>query len=648
MTYTSGYQSPNVAGQSAYSPFSRTQQAPQQPGQYAGYPPAVGGENPFPGVSNGSTLGTDTYLPPSSPEDIDSLSGNIDSKIAEIRRAFSQPAPSAAPPATLPGAPSAPPVSQDEMNWALALENKVKTQNYQPTPEETAQYEQIFNRLQAAAQGGQTPPAAPGTPTPGATPPAASRVSDEEISWALDLEKKVNDGYQPNAQETAQYNSIFNRINAPQTPAAPPSGAPAPAAAPVSQEEMNWALTLENKVKTQNYQPTPEETARYEQIFARLQAAQQAATQGQGNAPQVGADQRNWAQWSQPFNVPAAPTMPLPIAGPGGQPIINVPTSLVGAPQRPPSAVLNQAPGQAAGAPPAAPSQAEIDWALQLEARVQQGQEPTPQETAQYQDIARRLQAAQSAPPAAPAATPPPTGGAMPSQPAPQVNPQGGPPPLPPGVTQADIDWALQLEARAEQGQQPTPQETARYQQIAQQLQAAQNAVAAQQQPPAAPPQTTPPPAAPPAQSGQALPNGLTQQDIQWAMDLEARVNQQGYQPNPQELERHTNIAQRLQAPAPQQTAPAFPQQQGGVQNVVPQGPQPVQIMPQGYPQVQTQTPQMVVPYQPGNSQIPLPPGPQGYAPPGQMPPGGPPPPAQGQSPSFMTRLGNAWNALWQ
>ncbi len=500
MTYTNGYQSPNVAGQSAYSPFSRTQQAPQQPGQYAGYPPAVGGENPFPNAPNGSTLGADTYLPPSSPEDIDSLSGNIDSKIAEIRRAFSQPTQPVAPPATLPGAPSAPPVSQDEMNWALTLENKVKTQNYQPTPEETAKYEQIFTRLQAAAQGGQAPPTAPGTTPPAAPPAAAPQVSDEEISWALALEQKVNGGYQPTSEETAQYNSIFNRINAPQapqTPAAPPAGTPA--AAPVSQEDMNWALTLENKVTTQNYQPTPEETARYEQIFARLQAAQQAANQSQGTPPQVGADQRNWSQWSQPFNVPAAPTMPLPIAGPGGQPVINVPTSLVGAPQRPPSAVLNQAPGQVAGAsaPPAAPSQAEIDWALQLEARVQQGQEPTPQETAQYQDIARRLQAAQNAPqqapPAAPAATPP--AGTM----TPQTAPQAGPPPLPPGVTQADIDWALQLEARAQQGQQPNPQETARYQQIAQKLQAAQNAVAGQQQP-VAPAQNTPSPPASPAQ----------------------------------------------------------------------------------------------------------------------------------------------------
>lgn len=631
MTYTNGYQSPNVAGQSAYSPFNRAQQAPQQPGQYAGYPPAVGGENPFPGAPSGSTLGADTYLPPSSPEEMDSLSGNIDSKIAEIRRAFSQPTPSSAPQASVPGAQAAPPVSQDEMNWALTLENKVKTQNYQPTPQETAQYEQIFNRLQAAAQGGQAP-----ATTPGATAPAAP-VSDEEISWALDLEQKVNGGYQPTAEETSQYNSIFNRINAPQTSATP--GASSPAASPVSQEDMNWALTLENKVKTQNYQPTPEETAKYEQIFSRLQAAQQAATQSPGTPPQVGAtDQRNWSQWSQPFNVPAAPTMPLPIAGPGGQPIVNVPTSLRGAPQTPPSAVLNRAPGQATatGAPAAAPAQAEIDWALQLETRVQQGHEPTPQETAQYQDIARRLQAAQSGAPAAPPA------GTM----APQTAPQAGPPPLPAGVTQADIDWALQLEARAQQGQQPNPQETARYQQIAQKLQAAQNAVATQQQQPVAPSTMPQQPAATP-QGAQALPNGLTQQDIQWAMDLEARVNQQGYQPNQQELERHGNIAQRLQAPAPQQ-APMYPQQQGGVQQVVPQGPQAVQIMPQGYPQVQGQTPQMVVPYQPGNNQIPLPAGPQqGYAP-GQMPPGGPPPPAQSQSTGIMTRLGNAWNALWQ
>lgn len=667
MTYTSGYQSPNTAGQSAYSPFNRAQ-APQQtpPGQYAGYPPAVGGDNPFP-VQNGSTLGADTYLAPSSPEEIDALSGNIDSKIAEIRRAFSQPT---APAVPSPAAPAgAAPISQEEMNWALALENKVKTEGYQPNAQETAQYEQIYAKLQAAQAGQQAPQNVPGptASTTPAAPAAAPKVSDEEISWALALEQKVNSGHQPTAEETARYNSIFSRLNASEQPAQAPAG-PQASAPPVSQEEMNWALALENKVKTEGYQPNAQETARYEQIYAKLQAAQQAAqtapaAPGAPTAPGAPATDtpRNWAQWSQPFNVPAAPTMPLPIAGPGGQPVVNVPTSLRGAPQNPPAAVLNQAPGQSnammAAAPSAAPSQAEIDWALQLEARVQQGHQPNAQETAQYQDIARRLQAAQQAP-AAPAA-PAPQGG-QPTAPTPQP---GSPPPLPPGVSQQDIDWALQLENRVQQGHQPNAQEMARYQEIAQKLQAAQNAVAAGQQPPApapAPqqqPMSQPPapvpapqPAAPQGQA-QGLPNGLTQQDIQWAMDLEARVNQQGYQPNQQEIQRHADIAQRLQAaPAPQQAAPpAFNPNAGGVQQVVPQGPQSIPIMPQGYPQVQPQTPQMVVPYQPSsNSQIPLPAGPQGYAP-GQMPPGGPPPPApQAQSPGFMARLGNAWNALWE
>lgn len=611
MTYTNGYQSPNTAGQSAYSPFNRTAQQPtQQPGQYAGYPTAVPGENPFPNAQQpGSTLGSDTYLAPSSPEEIDNLSGNIDSKIAEIRRAFSQPtqpqpvqmAPGTPTPAGMPN----PMVSQEEMNWALELENKVKTQNYQPNAQETARYEQIFAKLQAAQNA---PPASAPSAAPAAPTQPASQVSDAEISWALQLEQKVNQGYQPNAQETAQYNSIFQRINTAPPAGNPqaPAGAPAPSAPPVSQEEMNWALELENKVKTQNYQPTAEETARYEQIFAKLQAAQNA--QGAPAPAPTQTAPRNWSQWSQPFNVPAAPTMPLPIAGPGGQPVMNVPSSLNGAPQTPPSAVLNQAPGQPAAqamAPAAAPSQAEIDWALQLEAKVNQGHQPTAQETAQYQDIARRLQAAQSGA-AAPA----------PQAPAPQAAPQQSAPPLPPGVSQAEIDWALQLEAKVNQGHQPTAQETAQYQQIAQKLQAAQNAVAAGQQQPA--PQqvpTAPPPAAAPAPAPaqQGLPNGISQQEIQWAMELEAKVNQQNYQPTQQEVQRHADIAQRLQAAqsAPQQApapAPQFNPNAGGVQNVVPQGPQNIPIMPQSYPQVQAQT----------------------------------------QSPGFMDRLGNAWNALWE
>ncbi len=658
MTYTSGYQSPGSAQTSAYSPFNRAGQQPpvQQPGQYAGYPQAVPGDNPFP--NSPSSLGADTYLPPANPGDIDALSGNIDSKIADIRRAFnSQPAPPAAQPGAQPPLqPGAAPVSQADMQWAMELENKVKTQNYQPNAQETARYEQIFAALQAAQQAVQTggaPPAAPAAPTAGA--PAAPAVPDADISWALDLEKKVNDGYQPTAEETARYNNIFARLNN-QAPAAQP-GTTQPAAPPVSQEDMEWAMALENKVKTQNYQPNAQETARYEQIFAALKAAQEAG-QPQANPTAAPPSQpTNWNQWAQPFSPPAAPTMPLPIAGPGGQPMINVPSSLRGAPQTPPAAVLNQAPGQPpaangqfAPAAGAAPGQGEIDWALQLEARVQQGYQPNAQETAQYQDIARRLQAAKQAgaqPQMAPQGAPP----AGTSQ-----APPAGAPQLPPGVSQQDIQWAMQLEAAVQQGQQPSPQDLARYQAIEQKLVAAQQggqppAPAPQQQPPA---QVQQPPAAPPAASGvpQSLPNGLTQQEVQWAMNLEAQV-QQGYQPSQAEIQQHASIAQRLQAPpqaapAPQQGLP-FQPQAGGVQQVVPQGPQAVQIMPQSYPQVQGQTPQMVVPYNPANNQIPLPPGPQqGYSQQPGMPPGGPPPAAGQQSPGLMTRLGNAWNALWE
>ncbi|MEZ0371459.1 MAG: hypothetical protein ACAI44_20370, partial [Candidatus Sericytochromatia bacterium] len=388
MTYTSGYQ-PQNTGASAYSPFNRSGPAGSA---YSGYPAAVP-TNGYGASQNPQGMGSDVFLPPASSEDIDTLSGSIDSKIARIRQAFSQ---GASPPAGPQGAqqPAASPVPQADIQWALQLEQKVKTQSYQPTQQETARYEDIAKKLAAAQQA----------PQQGAQQPAAPPIPEADIQWALQLEQKVKtQSYQPTQQETARYEDIAKKLTAAQQ--APQQGAQQPAAPPIPEADIQWALQLEQKVKTQSYQPTQQETARYEDIAKKLAAAQQApqAPQQTGQAP---GGPRNWSDWSKPFSVPAAPNMPLPIAGSNGQPVMNVPTSLRGAPQTPPAAVLNQPPGSqaptqpgAAGRLPANVSQQEVQWALQLEQKVNTQQyQPTPQETAQYQNIAQRMAAGQQAP----------------------------------------------------------------------------------------------------------------------------------------------------------------------------------------------------------------------------------------------------------
>jgi len=578
MTYTNGYPAQSGAA-SAYSPFNRSAGAPHAPGVYNGYPAAVPAHpsNPY---GAAPSLGADTFTSVASHEDIDSLSGNIDSKIAQIRQAFSggQPAPG---PAPMPGAPSAPAVPEADIQWALALEQKVNSQNYSPTPQEVAKYENIAQRLAAGPAAG---------PAPGQ--PAAPAVPEADVQWALALEEKVKtQNYDPTPQEVARYENIAQRLSA--AAAAPPTQAGAPAAPAVPEADIQWALALEQKVSGQNYNPTAEEVAKYENIAQRLAASQQPAA-APGGAP--AGQPRNWADWSQPFSVPSAPSMPLPIAGPQGQAVVNVPTSLRGAPQTPPAAVLNQAPG----APPQ-----------------------------------------------------------MPGQPAPQNL----------GVSQQEIDWALALEQRVNtQNYQPNAQEMAQYQSIAQRIQAAQQGG---QQPPQMPQQAPQMPQqqqfqAPPQQQmqqPQGLPGGLTQQEIDWALALEQRVNTQNYQPNAQELAAYENIAQRLSAgqqqPAPHMQQPSYQQQgvpgmpQSGPQYVMPQPPPQVPILPQNYPQVQPQTPQWVMSPQDQRQQY-MPQQPPGMPQPG-MPqpgrpqqPGMPPPPGQqAQGPGFMDRLKNAWGALW-
>lgn len=128
-------------------------------------------------------------------------------------------------------------------------------------------------------------------------------ISRSDLQWATELEAKVQQGYQPTAQERSYYealgaqlvllkNNIKPMSAAPAlpqiqmpvgSPTAPtgqapqqnsgvnPFGPDMPAAGEqVTMSEIEWALIVEEKVQKYGYKPSPEEEARYQNILGRF------------------------------------------------------------------------------------------------------------------------------------------------------------------------------------------------------------------------------------------------------------------------------------------------------------------------------------------------------------------------------------------
>ena len=118
------------------------------------------------------------------------------------------------------------------------------------------------------------------------------------MDWASSLQDRAAQGYQPTQDETAMYTDIYQRYQssgasqqAPsqtqqQNPVSRPQQQNQPQATndPASQNvnvnisnndpELQWALTLLDKVQQQGYQPNEHELSQYEQIIAKNQATQ--------------------------------------------------------------------------------------------------------------------------------------------------------------------------------------------------------------------------------------------------------------------------------------------------------------------------------------------------------------------------------------
>ena len=138
----------------------------------------------------------------------------------------------------------------------MAMQDRIVNTGYRPTPQEAAAYENIQQRYAAQQQTAEPAPQLGSGP-----------VTQDELNWL-----QAQSGKQLSGNDLARYQNITERYLAQQNNGQVAAPQPAGQLMPVSQEELNWALDLQNKIQTQNYQPTPDEVAKYKDIFSRYES----------------------------------------------------------------------------------------------------------------------------------------------------------------------------------------------------------------------------------------------------------------------------------------------------------------------------------------------------------------------------------------
>lgn len=163
-------------------------------------------------------------------------------------------------------------VTQADIDWAVGLMNKV-SKGYNPTTAETKKYEQIY----AAIQQGKVPQkkneVEQTQPTQNTSPAKNTPPSKDELKWASDLEAKVSKGYNPTAQEKEKYTNIFERYKASATN--PANNIPKLTTGKPTDAEITWAQNLQKKVNEQGYEPSQAEIDAYTNIANRLNASEE-------------------------------------------------------------------------------------------------------------------------------------------------------------------------------------------------------------------------------------------------------------------------------------------------------------------------------------------------------------------------------------
>jgi hypothetical protein len=142
-----------------------------------------------------------------------------------------------------------------ELDWASQLETKMQQQKYQPNAQEIESYKDITQRYLASRQGKPAP-----TPS--------------ELEWANTIQRKAQSGVKPTADELGRFRDIVARqalhVQAAQARLPEPTQAP-------SQEDLNWAMDLKQRVEQKKYQPNGTEITRFQQIGRAYQKFSQPA-----------------------------------------------------------------------------------------------------------------------------------------------------------------------------------------------------------------------------------------------------------------------------------------------------------------------------------------------------------------------------------
>jgi len=402
--------------------------------------------------------------------------------------------------------------SQQEVDWATNLMNKIKTQGYRPTAQEQSKYNEIYAKTRPSSVS--------------STQGSGNGVSQQEMQWAKNLEAKVKNGYQASPQEKQQYNEIFAKYKANGGEVVSnSSGRP-------SDDELAWAYSVEERYK-KGEQLSTQEIGKYNDIATRLQTYMQSQKSSEGSSNVTGKSHNTHASSgvsntsSVDNSDPSVGAFLEAFKGSkivyGGVPYLNKADALNVAKQfgfnsvealqssvgakvdgkfgpETYSKLMQASNGGASqgtsGNMPAKPSDEEIAWAQQIEAKYQGGQKLTDQEISKYNDIATRLQT--------------------------YLDAQNSQKPAN-GVTQSEFDWATQLSNKIQQGYKATSEEQAKYQEIFNRYSQG-GIVSANTQTPA---------------------NGASQAEYDWASQLSGKI-QQGYKPTAQEISKYQDIQNRF------------------------------------------------------------------------------------------------------
>lgn len=417
-------------------------------------------------------------------------------------------------PQVQPSTPVASSVFDSQLNWAKEFEQKVNTQNYKPTQGEFKMYVEIYNKVNgtnvttSSLQGGSTQPQNTGA------------VSQQDFQWAKNLEKAVAGGYKVKPEENNAYNAILARWQQfgiqGQQPATQSTQQPVGATNPPNQQEITWALDLEKKISQGGYKPTQQDVAKYNDIAARItQVVPPAQDTSSQVAPQQQPEPRIQIQnntATQPFSYnndkinaftsafggvefqttsKSIPFLPPDAASQVAQKYgfesIEQLQSAIGAKvdgkfgpetyfrlqnaltrtsvqqSQPAQTQQVSAPEQTQDVQQPvsiqAPSAQELDWASKFADAVKNNYKYSPEELAQYKDIFSRYQASGGSQQQVdqPQASAQPVGNALAGQPTSRINAGSGDP---------DLNWALQLLDAVKQGYVPTEQENQKYEQV--------------------------------------------------------------------------------------------------------------------------------------------------------------------------------------